>query len=205
MPVTGDFQVFGIQEALKEINDFDKKYRRQITTDLQQGAGAEIVRQTRSFIPTDYPLEGMARGAMIKGRNDTTFNVGRVAAGVKTLVAKRASKERTVTFTRPLYIDGRVIPNAYTKDVDFKARPFALLTAQQKDAAGALWDHAGVNERSQFVQNLITYGKQYVPEAPRALAQGVGEAMPTVEIEVSKVLDRVSEKLNKNLRLEKTR
>jgi DNA-binding NarL/FixJ family response regulator len=205
MPVASDLQVFGIQEALKEINDFDKKYRRQITTDLQQGAGAEIVRQTRSFIPTDYPLEGMARGAMIKGRNDTTFSIGRVSAGVKTLVAKRASKERTVTFTRPLYIDGRVIPNAYTQDVDFKARPFALLTAQQKDAAGALWDHAGVNERSQFVQNLITYGKQYVPEAPRALAQGVGEAMPTVEVEVSKVLDRVSEKLNKNLRLEKTR
>ena len=180
-------------------------YRRQITTDLQQGAGAEIVRQTRSFIPTEYPLEGMARGAMIKGRNDPTFSIQRVSAGVKTLVAKRASKERTVTFTRPLYLDGRVINGAYTQDVDFKARPFALLTAQQKDAAGALWDHAGVNERSQFVQNLITYGKQFVPEAPRALAQGVGEAMPTVEVEVSKVLDRVSEKLNRNLRLEKTR
>jgi hypothetical protein len=205
MPVVGDFEVFGIQEALKEINDFDRVYRRQITTDLQQGAGAEIVRQTRSFIPTEYPLEGMARGAMIRGRNDTTFSMGRVSAGVKTLVAKRASKERTVTFTRPLFIDGRTIPNAYTKDVDFKARPFALLTAQQKDAAGALWDHAGVNEKSQFVQNLIAYGKQREPAAPRALAQGVGEAMPTVEVEVSKVLDRVSEKLNKNLRLEKTR
>jgi len=204
MPVTGDFQVFGIQEALKEINDFDRVYRRQITTDLQQGAGAEIVRQARSFIPTEPPLTGMARGAMIKGRADTTFMVQRVSAGIKTLVAKRASKERTVTFTRPLYLDGRVIKGAYTQDVDFKARPFALLTAQQKDAAGALWDHAGVNERSTFVQNLITYGKQYVPEAPRALAQGVGEAMPTVEVEVSKVLDRVSEKLNKNLRMEKT-
>jgi hypothetical protein len=147
----------------------------------------------------------MARGAMIKGRNDTTFSVQRVSAGIRTLVAKRASKERTVTFTRPLYLDGRVVKGAYTQTVDFKARPFALLTAQQKDAAGALWDHAGVNERSQFVQNLIAYGQQREAEAPRALAQGVGEAMPTVEIEVSKVLDRVSEKLNKNLRLEQTR
>ena len=205
MPVTGDFQVFGIQEALKEINDFDRVFRRQITTDLQQGAGAEIVQQTRQFIPTDYPLPGMARGAMIKGRNETTFNLQRVVGGVKTLVAKRASKERTVSFTRPLYADGRIIPGAYTQTVDFKARPFALLTAQQKDAAGALWDHAGVNERSQFVQNLIAYGQQREAEAPRALAKGVGEAMPTVEIEVSKVLDRVSEKLNKNLRMEKTR
>ena len=205
MPVTGDFQVFGIQEALKEINDFDRVFRRQITTDLQQGAGTEIVQQARQFVPTEPPLTGMARGAMIKGRNDTTFSVQRVSAGIRTLVAKRASKERTVTFTRPLYLDGRVIKGSYTKDVDFKARPFALLTAQQKDAAGALWDHAGVNERSQFVQNLIAYGQQREPEAPRALAQGVGEAMPTVEVEVSKVLDRVSEKLNKNLRLEQTR
>jgi DNA-binding NarL/FixJ family response regulator len=202
MPVESNLQVFGIQEALKEINGFDKVYRRQITTDLQQGAGAAIVTETRQFIPTDYPLPGMARGSMIKGRNDTTFRLDRVNAGVKTLVAKRASKERTVTFTRPLYADGRVIPNAYTQTVDFKARPFALLTAQQKDAAGALWDHAGVNERSQFVQNLITYGKQREPDAPRALAKGVGEAMPTVEREVSKVLDRVSEKLNRNLKLE---
>lgn len=202
MPVESNLQVFGIQEALKEINGFDKVYRRQITTDLQQGAGAAIVTETRQFIPTDYPLPGMARGSMIKGRNDTTFRLDRVNAGVKTLVAKRASKERTVTFTRPLYADGRVIPGAYTQTVDFKARPFALLTAQQKDAAGALWDHAGVNERSQFVQNLITYGKQREPDAPRALAKGVGEAMPTVEVEVSKVLDRVSEKLNRNLKLE---
>jgi hypothetical protein len=205
MPVTGDFQVFGIQEALKEINDFDRVFRRQITTDLQQGAGTEIVQQARQFVPTEPPLTGMARGAMIKGRNDTTFSVQRVSAGIRTLVAKRASKERTVTFTRPLYLDGRVVKGAYTQTVDFKARPFALLTAQQKDAAGALWDHAGVNERSQFVQNLIAYGQQREPEAPRALAQGVGEAMPTVEVEVSKVLDRVSEKLNKNLRLEQNR
>lgn len=205
MPVTGDFQVFGIQEALKEINDFDRVFRRQITTDLQQGAGTEIVQQARQFVPTEPPLTGMARGAMIKGRNDTTFSVQRVSAGIRTLVAKRASKERTVTFTRPLYLDGRVVKGAYTQTVDFKARPFALLTAQQKDAAGALWDHAGVNERSQFVQNLIAYGQQREAEAPRALAQGVGEAMPTVEVEVSKVLDRVSEKLNKNLRLEQTR
>ncbi len=205
MPVTGDIQIYGIQEALKEVNDFDRVFRRQITTDLQQGAGTEIVQQTRQFIPTDYPLPGMARGALIKGRNETTFNLQRVVGGVKTLVAKRASKERTVSFTRPLYADGRIIPGAYTQTVDFKARPFALLTAQQKDAAGALWDHAGVNERSLFVQNLITYGQQREAEAPRALAKGVGEAMPTVEVEVSKVLDRVSEKLNKNLRMERTR
>jgi hypothetical protein len=102
-----------------------------------------------------------------------------------------------------LYLDGNAVPGAYTQTVDYKARPFSLLTAQQKDAAGAIWDHAGVNGSSQFVQNLITQGKQQNPQAPRALAPAVGAVMPEVEREVSAILDRVSEIMNKKLRIER--
>ena len=203
MPVSANAQVFGIQETLKEINTFDPKYRRQITKDIQSGAGQLIVTSARSMIPTDYPLTGMARGSIIKGRSETSFNLGNVDRGVKTLVAKRGSKERTVTFTRSLYLDGAVIPGAYTQTVDYAARPFALLVAQQKDAAGAIWDHAGATTRSQFVQNLIARGKGKHPNAPRALAPGVGAVLPEVEHEVSLILDRVSEIMNRNLRIER--
>lgn len=203
MPVNANAQVFGIQETLKELNQFDPTYRRQITRDIQSGAGQLIVTSARSMVPTDYPLTGMARGSMIKGRSETTFQLGNVDRGIKTLVAKRGSKERTVTFTRSLYLDGATIPGAYTQTVDYKARPFALLVAQQKDAAGAIWDHAGVNTRSQFVQNLIARGKGTHPNAPRALAPGVGAVLPEVEHEVSLILDRVSEIMNRNLRIER--
>jgi hypothetical protein len=203
MPVSANAQVFGIQETLKELNQFDPTYRRQITRDIQSGAGQLIVTSARSMVPTDYPLTGMARGSMIKGRSETTFQLGNVDRGIKTLVAKRGSKERTVTFTRSLYLDGATIPGAYTQTVDYKARPFALLVAQQKDAAGAIWDHAGVNTRSQFVQNLIARGKGTHPNAPRALAPGVGAVLPEVEHEVSLILDRVSEIMNRNLRIER--
>jgi hypothetical protein len=203
VPVASELQVFGIQETLKELNDFDPSYRRQITKDIQSGAGNLIVTSARSMIPTDYPLTGMARGSIIKGRSETTFDLNNVNRGVKTLVAKRGSKERSVTYTRPLYLDGNAVPGAYTQTVDYKARPFSLLTAQQKDAAGAIWDHAGVNGSSQFVQNLITQGKQQNPQAPRALAPAVGAVMPEVEREVSAILDRVSEIMNKNLRIER--
>jgi hypothetical protein len=203
MPVSANAQVFGIQETLKEINTFDPKYRRQITKDIQSGAGQLIVTSARSLIPTDYPLSGMARGSMIKGRSETTFQLGNVDRGVKTIVAKRGSKERTVTFTRSLYLDGATIPGAYTQTVDYKARPFALLVAQQKDAAGAIWDHAGASTRSQFVQNLIASDKAIVAKAPRSLAPGVGAVLPEVEHEVSLILDRVSEIMNRNLRIER--
>ena len=203
MFVESELQVFGIQETLKELNNFDPSYRRQITKDIQSGAGNLIVTSARSMISTDYPLSGLRRGSIIKGRSETTFNLNNVNRGVKTLVAKRGSKERSVTYTRPLYLDGVAVPGAYTQTVDYKARPFSLLTAQQKDAAGAIWDHAGVNGSSQFVQNLIAEGKQQNPQAPRALAPGVGAVMPEVENEVSLIIDRVNDRMNKNLKVER--
>jgi len=201
MPVAASAQVFGIQETLAELNKFDPSFRRQITTDIQAGAGKMVVDSARSMIPKDYPLSGMARGSMIKGRNETIYSIERVLDGVKTVVGKRASRERTVTFKRPLILDGRRINNAYTQTVDFKARPYALLVAQQKDAAAALWDHAGINQGSQFVTNLITDGEGPNPRASRSLTPGVVAVMPAVESELSKIIDRVSVKMNRNLKV----
>jgi hypothetical protein len=202
MPVAASAQVFGIQETLAELNKFDPKFRRQITTDIQAGAGRMVVQSARSMIPTDYPLSGMARGSMIKGRNETTYNIKSVLDGVTTVVGKRASRERTVTFSRPLLLDGRKINNAYTQTVDFKARPYALLVAQQKDAAAALWDHAGIRKGSQFVTNLITEGEGPNARASRSLTPGVVTVMPAVEGELSKIIDRVSVKMNVALKIE---
>ena len=202
MPVAASAQVFGLQETLAELNKFDPSFRRQITTDIQAGAGRMVVESARSMIPNDYPLSGMARGSMIKGRNETIYSIKNVQAGVKTVVGKRASRERTVTFSRPLIMDGRKINNAYTETVDFKARPYALLVAQQKDAAAALWDHAGIKEGSQFVTNLITDGEGPNARASRSLTPGVVAAMPGVQNELSKIIDRVSVKMNKALQIE---
>ena len=202
MPAVVSAQVFGIQQTLAELNKFDPKFRRQITTDIQSGAGRMVVESARSMIPTDYPLSGMSRGSMIKGRNETIYNIKNVSDGVKTIVGKRGSRERTVTFNRPLMLDGRKIRNAYTQTVDFKARPYALLTAQQKDAAAALWDHAGIRQGSQFVTNLITDGEGPNARASRSLTPGVVAVMPAVESELSKIIDRVSVKMNRDLKIE---
>jgi hypothetical protein len=202
MPVAASAQVFGIQQTLAELNKFDPKFRRQITTDIQAGAGRMVVDSARSMIPKAYPLSGMARGSMIKGRNETIYNIKNVLDGVKTVVGKRASRERTVTFNKPLILDGRRVNNAYTQTVDFKARPYALLTAQQTDAAAALWDHAGIRDNSQFVTNLITEGEGPNARASRSLTPGVVAVMPAVQSELSKIIRRVSVKMNKALQIE---
>jgi len=202
MSVAVKAEVFGIQETLAELNKFDPKFRRQITTDIQAGAGRMVVDSARSMIPRDYPLSGMARGSMIKGRNETTYRIQNVLTGIKTIVGKRASRERTVTFNRPLIMDGRKVNNAYTQTIDFKAKPYALLVAQQKDAAAALWDHAGIRDESQFVTNLITDGEGPNSRASRSLSPGVDAAMPGVEGELSKIVERVSVKMNVALKIE---
>jgi len=202
MSVAVKAEVFGIQETLAELNKFDPKFRRQITTDIQAGAGRMVVDSARSMIPRDYPLSGMARGSMIKGRNETTYRIQNVLSGIKTIVGKRASRERTVTFNRPLIMDGRRVNNAYTQTIDFKAKPYALLVAQQKDAAAALWDHAGIRDETQFVTNLITDGEGPNSRASRSLSPGVDAAMPGVEGELSKIVERVSVKMNVALKIE---
>ena len=202
MAVVSTMKVFGIQETLADLNKFDQKFRRQITKDIQGGAGRLIVSSARSMIPSKEPLTGMRRGNIIKGRSETAYDIKRVNAGVKTIVGRRGTRERTATFNKPLILDGVRVGTAYTQTVDFKARPYSLLVAQQKDAAGALWDHAGIKNRSEFVTNLVTQGEGQNREASRSLTPGVVAVLPAVEKELEKILDRVNDVMNRNLRIE---
>lgn len=187
MPATASYQVYGIQEALAEINKVDRTLRRQITKDIQAGAGARLVTAARSFIPTKSPLSRMVNGNMIKGRDGTGWSRDRVLAGIRTIVGKRGSRARTVTFS-----NGRT--------ADFKATQYQLLVLQQKDAAGAIWDHAGIRNGGQFVTNLLAEGEHVGPKAaPRALEPAANSVLPAVEKEVEKIVERVMSIVNRNL------
>jgi hypothetical protein len=187
MPATASYQVYGIQEALAEINKVDRTLRRQITKDIQAGAGTRLVTAARSFIPTKSPLSRMVNGNMIKGRDGTGWKRERVLSGIRTIVGKRGSRARTVTFS-----NGRT--------ADFKATQYQLLVLQQKDAAGAIWDHAGIRNGGQFVTNLLAEGEHVGPKAaPRALEPAANSVLPAVEKEVEKIVERVMSIVNRNL------
>lgn len=193
MPATASYQVYGIQEALAEINKVDRTLRRQITKDIQAGAGARLVTAARSFIPTKPPLSRMVNGNMIKGRDGTGWSRDRVLAGIRSIVGKPGSRARTVTFS-----NGRT--------ADFKATQYQLLVLQQKDAAGAIWDHAGIRNGGQFVTNLLAEGEHVgPPAAPRALEPAANSVLPAVEKEVEKIVERVMSIVNRNLVTTRTR
>ena len=195
MPATASYQVYGIQEALAEINKVDRVLRRQITKDIQAGAGTRLVTAARSFIPTKPPLSRMVNGNMIKGRDGTGWSRDRVISGIRTIVGKRGSRARTVNFS-----NGRT--------ADFKATQYQLLVLQQKDAAGAIWDHAGIGkgDAGQFVTNLLAEGEHVGPAAaPRALEPAAESVLPAVEAEVEKIVERVMTIVNRNLVKTRTR
>jgi len=185
-------QVEGIKETLAELNKYDKVYRRQVTKDIK-GAGAPIIATARQLIGDVPPLSGMVRGKLIKGR-EVYWDNRTAKAGLKIKVGRRASKGGTVQFKDQF--DAENNPRE-SHSVTFKARPYQLMVAQQLDAAGAIYDHAGAKTKNtNFVNNLnVEVGTQ-----PRAIDPAVEKNRKTVEFAVVQIVDEVAKVLNKNLK-----
>ena len=195
MATRASVQVLGIKEALKELNDFDKQYRRQVTKDIQ-GAGEQIISEARSMVAhfdnskqNGAPLSGMVRGNLIKGR-ETSWRTDAVQKGFKVKVGVRASKERYVNFNRTT--DGVI---THQEQVVFGSKPYQLMVIQQANAAGAIYDHAGRNTTSMFVSNL----NAEVGPQPRAIDKAVENNRSAVEQKVLEIVDAVSARLNRKL------
>jgi len=193
MPASASLEIYGIQEALAEINKFDRSLRIRIGKDIQAGAGTKLVTAARSFIPVKAPLSRMVNGNMIKGRDGTGWSRDRVIRGIRTVVGKRGQRARTVKFS-----NGRT--------ADFKATQYQLLALQQRDVAGAIWDHAGIRGGGQFVANLIAEGEHVGPkEAPRAMEPAALSMETTVQAEMQQIVERVMTIVNRNLITTRTR
>lgn len=188
-------EIYGIKEALKELNDFDNKYRREVTKQIG-GAGQEIINEARSLVAhfdnskqNGAPLSGMVRGNLIRGRN-TSWKTDQVQKGFKVKVGVRASKERYVNFNR-----SDDLGNRYTTQVVYGSKPYQLMVIQQNDAAGAIYDHAGRNTSGTFVTNLdVEVGGQ-----PRAVDIAVENNREAVTEKVMQIVDTVMEKTNRKL------
>ena len=184
-------QISDVQKTLAELNKFDKVYRREITKRIK-GAGTEIITTARQFVGDVPPLSGMARGKLIKGR-EVYWDNKSVKAGFKIKVGRRGSRGGTVQFKDKF--DAETNPRE-SHSVTFGARPYELMVAQQTDAAGAIYDHAGIKTKGQFVTNLnVEVGSQ-----PRAIDPAVEKNRKTVEFAVVEIIDEVTKVLNKNLK-----
>ena len=200
MAYTARIEVHGIKEALAELNSFDPKYRRQVTKDIAN-AGQKIITSARDLIPNfdnsegnGAPLSRMkSRYPLVKGR-DVYWDNNTVRAGFKVKVGAAAQRQRIVTFKDKF--DPETNPRE-SHNVLFKAKPYQLMVIQQKDAAGAIYDHAGRRTKGIFVTNL----NAEVGLEPRAIDPAVDMHKETVEREVLAICEKVMERLNRNLQV----
>lgn len=188
-------QVEGIDRTLAQLNKIDPTFRRQVTKRIKR-AGDVMVQEARSMVTTitgvkGAPLSGMRRGNLIKGR-EIKWDTAAVNKGFIVKVGSRATKERYVNFTR--YTDGVA---THTEQIPFGAKPYRLMTMQQRDAAGAIYDHAGRHTQGDFVANLNLEGGG---EQPRVIDKAVEKNKPAVQEEVQLVIDEVEKKTNQQLK-----
>jgi mRNA-degrading endonuclease RelE of RelBE toxin-antitoxin system len=192
MATTANIDVYGVQAALKELNDIDRKIRRQVTKDIKT-VGNQIVQEARQMVQTQSrsdgaPLSGMRRGSLIRGR-EAAWNVSEVQGGFNVRVGVRASRERYVDFNQ----------GGYTRQVVYGAKPYQLMVIQQKSFAGAIYDHAGAGisgiRNTAFIANL----NKEVGDAPRVIDKAVENNRPGVTAELLSIVGKVMEQTNRNL------
>ena len=192
MGITGQVDVYGVQAALRELNDIDRKIRRQVTKDIKS-VGNQIVQEARQMVQTQSrsdgaPLSGMRRGSLIRGR-EAAWNVSEVQGGFNVRVGVRASRERYVDFNQ----------GGYTRQVVYGAKPYQLMVIQQKSFAGAIYDHAGAGisgiRNTAFIANL----NKEVGDAPRVIDKAVENNRPGVTAELLSIVGKVMEQTNRNL------
>jgi hypothetical protein len=192
MATTANIDVYGVQAALKELNDIDRKIRRQVTKDIKS-VGNQIVQEARQMVQTQSrsdgaPLSGMRRGSLIRGR-EAAWNVSEVQGGFNVRVGVRATRERYVDFNQ----------GGYTRQVVYGAKPYQLMVIQQKSFAGAIYDHAGAGisgiRNTAFIANL----NKEVGDAPRVIDKAVENNRPGVTAELLSIVGKVMEQTNRNL------
>jgi hypothetical protein len=193
-------KIFGIQQTLKELNDFDKTYRRQVTKDIKK-EGDVIVADARVAVQkfensagNGAPLSRMYKYSLIKGRS-IFWDTSAVQKGFLTKVGKRGSKAKTVMFKDKFDAENNPRESHF---VSYKATSYELMSMQQKDVAGAIFDHAGKNKTTRFTDTL---NKEEGP-APRVLEKAVMKNRENVVREVEKIVDKVMATLNKKLVIE---
>ena len=79
MPVNNSLEVVGVKDALRELNDIDKKLRRQITRDYQEIV-KPVVTAGKSFVPKQAPLSGMDRSWTPAGASSPVLPFGATSA-----------------------------------------------------------------------------------------------------------------------------
>jgi hypothetical protein len=169
-------QVTGVRETLRDLRQIDPELKR--TTNRRiRGAAEPLTQAIRRLIPSAAPMSGWTRGRY-------GFDGGAASAGVRARIGGRVSHTSSGLGG---FAGG--------------SSSWPLLSMEQRDAGGAVFDIAGRSSSGrtpqgrQFIQNLNRHGG-----ASRSMWPGVEENIDIVQDEVKRAVDDMSDAINRRLR-----
>jgi hypothetical protein len=153
-------EVAGLKEALKELNDIDKKLRRQVTRDFKQ-IMQPVLNDALSRLPEDAPLSGMKRSW--KGRSGgelMAWNPQLVSRNLKAFTSGKKVRDTGLGFKQNLAVFGIrwTGPQATIFDMSRKGAMASQLSQRYGDPSRALWRayEAKQNQVEQQIKDLVS-------------------------------------------------
>lgn len=173
MSVGIQVQVYGVKDALKEINKVNPKLRREFTKRYKEIVKPVIDEAKKSF-PENPPLSRMGKPYKHLG----AWDGGLVAKGVTARINTRKARKRNVE-------KGAIYETIST------------FLIQQKTGWGSLFDMAGrKNSDSQMVRNLINEG---FGNPSRAMWPAYEQQKTEIDVAVLALCKDVMDEVNRNL------
>ncbi|NBT33248.1 MAG: hypothetical protein EBT13_15485 [Rhodobacteraceae bacterium] len=145
MTATPNFEIVGLKDALKILNDTDKTLRRQITKDFKE-LMAPVIADAKQLVPERPPLSGMKR--TWKTKSGVTILPWQYKSATRTITAFTSGKKVRDTglgFRQNLAVFGMkwTGPEAALFDMAGKAKPGSpmanKLTERYGSPSRAMW------------------------------------------------------------------
>lgn len=175
MAVDTNVQVYGIKEALKELNKIDKSLRRQITKDYKQIVSS-VITDAKQAVPNAAPLSGMNRRWKTKSGYDIIPEGGWNGAIAQKFVVAKISTRRVKEI----------------RGTKVNVGTFRLVWS---GLANQVFDISGRNSNNALARSLNSRWGQ----ASRVLWPAYEKNKSQVNDEMLKLCERVMKQVNRNL------
>ena len=204
MPVNNRLEVVGVKDALRELNDIDKKLRRQITRDYQEIV-KPVVSQAKSYVPDVAPLSGFNRVWTPAGASGSVLPFGSGGASRAPKIPRqwqqsphgRRQMGKWLQWKYGIrgYISGKKprTYNGYTKNL-------ATFGIRWQGPAAVLFDTSANPNTPQGARMVAALNSRY-GQPSRVMWRAYESADDKVQRELRNLVNRVMEATNRETRI----
>jgi hypothetical protein len=181
MAVTNKIEVVGIKQALAELNTFDKKYRRGVTSRYREIV-KPMVSNAKNLVPVKAPMSGFNRAWTPRdGRSRQQLLPWDTYGGkdIKPFVSGK----------RPKTYGG------YTRNL-------AAFGIRWGDRTSVLFDASGQSDTVQGAQMVATLGARYGSPS-RAMWRAYNQSSRDIQNDVAELVEDIFRQIGKNINVER--